>query len=179
LRGIFQLKESAVTKSEIIIVSVPVADQARAKAFYADKLGFTVTMEAQDAMGPGKSWITLKPTGGGVSLTLVNWFESMPAGSLRGLVVATADLEGEHARLKARGVSIDDINDAPWGRYATFRDSEGNGLVLQSFSATRAEERLSNRSRLEIIEGHLNSAQSRRMTHGCAGDPFVHRARSC
>ncbi len=120
-----------MTKSKIIIVSVPVADQARAKAFYAEKLGFTVTTEAVDAMGPGKSWITLQPTGGGVSLTLVNWFESMPAGSLRGLVVATADLPSEHARLKAAGVTVDDISDAPWGRYATLRDSEGNGLVLQ------------------------------------------------
>jgi catechol 2,3-dioxygenase-like lactoylglutathione lyase family enzyme len=117
--------------SEIIIVSIPVADQARAKAFYADKLGFAVTMEAKDAMGPGKSWITLKPAGGGTSVTLVNWFDSMPAGSLRGLVVATPDLQGEHARLKMTGVAIDEIKDAPWGRYATFRDSEGNGLVLQ------------------------------------------------
>ena len=120
-----------MTKTEVIIVSVPVADQARAKAFYSEKLGFTVTMEAKDAMGPGKSWITVQPSGGGVSLTLVNWFDSMPAGSLRGLVIAVADLQGEHARLKAIGVDIDDLNDAPWGRYATLRDSEGNGLVLQ------------------------------------------------
>jgi predicted enzyme related to lactoylglutathione lyase len=120
-----------MTKTEVIIVSVPVADQARAKAFYSEKLGFTVTMEAKDAMGPGKSWITLQPSGGGVSLTLVNWFDSMPAGSLRGLVIAVADLQVEHARLKAVGVDIDDLNDAPWGRYATLRDSEGNGLVLQ------------------------------------------------
>jgi predicted enzyme related to lactoylglutathione lyase len=61
----------------------------------------------------------------------VNWFESMPAGSLRGLVIATADLNAEHQRLKSLGVDIDDVKDAPWGRYATLRDSEGNGLVLQ------------------------------------------------
>jgi predicted enzyme related to lactoylglutathione lyase len=120
-----------LSQSEIVIVSVPVADQARAKAFYAEKLGFVVTMEAKDAMGPGKSWITVRPSGGGASLTLVNWFETMPAGSLRGLVIATADLDGEHARLKTAHVDIDDIKDAPWGRYATLRDSEGNGLVLQ------------------------------------------------
>ena len=129
--GEISVEEAAVTKSEIIIVSVPVADQARAKAFYAEKLGFGVTMDAKDAMGPGKSWITLQPAGEGVSVTLVNWFESMPAGSLRGLVIAVDDLPGEHARLKAAGVSIDDVTDAPWGRYATLRDSEGNGLVLQ------------------------------------------------
>jgi predicted enzyme related to lactoylglutathione lyase len=116
----------------IVIVSVPVADQARAKAFYTDKLGFAVSMEAPDAMGPGRSWITVQPPGGGVSLTLVNWFETMPAGSLRGLVIATTDLDGEQARLKGAGVDIDDVKDAPWGRFATLRDSEGNGLVLQA-----------------------------------------------
>ncbi|HEX4741243.1 MAG TPA: hypothetical protein VH353_07940 [Caulobacteraceae bacterium] len=50
-----------MTKTEVIIVSLPVADQARAKAFCSEKLGFTVTMEAKDAMGPGKSWITVQP----------------------------------------------------------------------------------------------------------------------
>ena len=39
--------------------------------------------------------------------------------------------DGEHARLKAAGVSIDLINDARWGRWATLRDSQGNGLGLQ------------------------------------------------
>jgi len=126
-----QCEGSPVAGSEIIIVSVPVADPARAKAFYADKLGFALTMDVPDAIGPGKSWITLKPSGGGASVTLVNWFDSMPAGSLRGLVIAMADLDAEHARLKAAGVLIDDIKDAPWGRYATLSDSEGNGLVLQ------------------------------------------------
>jgi catechol 2,3-dioxygenase-like lactoylglutathione lyase family enzyme len=120
-----------MSESKIIIVSIPVADQNRAKTFYLAKLGFKLTMEAIDAMGPGKSWITLEPHGGGPAVTLVNWFESMPAGSLRGLVIATADLTAEHARLKHVGVDVDDVKNAPWGRYATLRDSEGNGLVLQ------------------------------------------------
>jgi predicted enzyme related to lactoylglutathione lyase len=120
-----------MSESKIIIVSIPVADQNRAKAFYSAKLGFNVSMDAVDAMGSGKSWITLEPSGGGPAVTLVNWFESMPAGSLRGLVIATADLNAEHERLKSLGVDIDDVKDAPWGRYATLRDSEGNGLVLQ------------------------------------------------
>ncbi len=120
-----------MSDSTIIIVSIPVSDQNRAKNFYSGQLNFKVTMEAVNAMGPGRSWITLQPSGGGTVVTLVNWFDSMPPGSLRGLVIATADLDAEHARLKSAGVDIDDVNDAPWGRYATLRDSEGNGLVLQ------------------------------------------------
>jgi catechol 2,3-dioxygenase-like lactoylglutathione lyase family enzyme len=117
--------------SQIAVVSVPVADQARAKKFYTDKLGFTAEMDVPNAMGPGSSWIMLKPENAGTSITLVNWFDSMPAGSLRGLVLMTDDLDGEHARLKAARVDVDDIRQEPWGRFTTFRDSEGNGLVLQ------------------------------------------------
>jgi predicted enzyme related to lactoylglutathione lyase len=124
-----------MSESKIVIISIPVADQDRAKTFYSAKLGFKLTREATDAMGPGKSWITLEPHGGGPAVTLVNWFESMPAGSLRGLVIATADLAAEHARLKSAGVDVDDVIDAPWGRYATLRDSEGNGIVLQQAGA--------------------------------------------
>jgi predicted enzyme related to lactoylglutathione lyase len=117
--------------SQIAIVPVPVADQQRAKLFYTERLGFSVTSENRDQMGPGNSWITLRPSGGGAMLTLVNWFETMPAGSLRGLVINTDELDKEHRRLKAAGVDVDDIKAAPWGRYATLRDSEGNGLVIQ------------------------------------------------
>ncbi len=117
--------------SQIAIVSVPVADQQRAKLFYTERLGFSVTAENKDQMGPGRSWIMLRPSGGGAMLTLVNWFDSMPPGSLRGLVIVTDELDKEHRRLKAAGVDVDDLKAAPWGRYATLRDSEGNGLIIQ------------------------------------------------
>lgn len=116
---------------DIAVVSVPVSDQARAKAFYADTLGFEITADVKDAMGPGKSWITVRPKTGGATLTLVNWFETMPAGSLRGLVMVTDDLDAEHARLKKSGVDVDALKEVPWGRFVSLRDSEGNGLVLQ------------------------------------------------
>jgi predicted enzyme related to lactoylglutathione lyase len=117
--------------SQIAIVSVPVGDQQRAKLFYTERLGFSITAEHADQMGPGKSWIMLRPSGGGAMLTLVNWFDTMPAGSMRGLVIVTDDVEKEHRRLRAAGVDVDDLKTAPWGRYATLRDSEGNGLIIQ------------------------------------------------
>jgi catechol 2,3-dioxygenase-like lactoylglutathione lyase family enzyme len=116
----------------IAVISVPVADQARARDFYRDTLGFTVLAEHPGVMGPGRDWIMLGAPGGGSSITLVNWFDSMPAGSLRGLVIHTKDIDSEHRRLRDGGLAIDDIQSEPWGRFATFRDSEGNGLVLMS-----------------------------------------------
>jgi predicted enzyme related to lactoylglutathione lyase len=118
--------------TELAIVSVPVADQDRAKAFYADKLGFTVSGERRDMMGPGKHWITLQAGSGATMITLVTWFETMPAGSLRGLVIGTEDVDADYARLKPQGVDIDEVKQEFWGRYATLRDSEGNGLILRS-----------------------------------------------
>ena len=83
-------------------------------------------------MGPGRDWIMLGAPGGGSSITLVNWFDTMPAGSLRGLVIHTKDIDAEHKRLCQAEVAIDDIQSEAWGRFATFRDSEGNGLVLMT-----------------------------------------------
>jgi len=114
----------------VAIVSVPVSEQERARDFYRDKLGFRVV--AESPMGPRMMWMMLSPPGGGAAITLVTWFESMPAGSLRGLVVETRDIDAEQRRLRTIGVDIDDVKQESWGRYATFRDSEGNGLVLTS-----------------------------------------------
>ena len=113
----------------VAIVSVPVADQDRAKAFFVDTLGFTLV--ADQPMGDGARWVQVAPGFGGVSLTLVTWFEQMPPGSLRGMVLQTKNIDASHAQLRKRGVEIDDIETAPWGRYATFQDVDGNGFVLQ------------------------------------------------
>ncbi len=117
----------------IEIVSVPVADQQRAKRFYVEKLGFTIETERLNAFGPGVSWITLRPAGGGAAaITLTTWFENMPAGTLRGMVLGVDDADAEYQRLVNSGVDIDAPKDESWGRYCTLRDSEGNGLILRA-----------------------------------------------
>jgi catechol 2,3-dioxygenase-like lactoylglutathione lyase family enzyme len=113
----------------VAIVSVPVADQDRAKDFFVNTLGFLLV--ADQSMGDGARWVQVAPGFGGVSLTLVTWFDTMPPGSLRGMVLNTKDIDAAHAELKKRGVAVDDIEEAPWGRYATFEDIDGNGFVLQ------------------------------------------------
>jgi catechol 2,3-dioxygenase-like lactoylglutathione lyase family enzyme len=49
----------AVTNLEV--VSVPVSDQERAKAFYVDKLGFAVGVDSN--FGEGMRWVMLRPPG--------------------------------------------------------------------------------------------------------------------
>jgi catechol 2,3-dioxygenase-like lactoylglutathione lyase family enzyme len=117
--------------THIQLLSVPVTDQDRAKDFYVDTLGFDLVSD--NAMGPDQRWVQVAPKGAGTGITLVTWFETMPAGSLKGLVLETDDLDGDVASLTGRGVSIvDGIQDAPWGRYVTFDDPDGNGIVLQA-----------------------------------------------
>ena len=57
----------------------------------------------------------------------------MPPGSNRGTVLETDDLDADIARLRGLGVELpDEVESAPWGRFVTFADPDGNGLVLQS-----------------------------------------------
>jgi catechol 2,3-dioxygenase-like lactoylglutathione lyase family enzyme len=111
------------------IVSIPVRDQEAAKRFYQETLGFEVRMDAP--FMPGARWIELAPAGAQTVLTLVTWFENMKPGGVTGLVLETDDVDGDAALLKERGVEISVIEPAPWGRYATFSDPDGNGWVLQ------------------------------------------------
>lgn len=119
-----------MTLTNIEIVSVPVTDQDRAKAFYVDAVGFELLRD--NPMGDEQRWVQLGPPGSPISITLVTWFEKMPAGTVQGLVLASDDIHGDYAALDARGVSFDGpIQDQPWGSFATFSDPDGNGWVLQ------------------------------------------------
>ena len=70
------------------------------------------------------------------SLALVTWFESMPPGSLQGLVVRADDILATYDDLVARGVPFDfPTTEMPGGTQAVFRDPDGNGLVLHGRSA--------------------------------------------
>jgi catechol 2,3-dioxygenase-like lactoylglutathione lyase family enzyme len=116
--------------TQVQLFSVPVSDPERAKTFYVDTLGFTLVSDTM--MGEDQRWIQVVPPGAQTSITLVTWFETMPSGSLRGLVLETDDLEGDMQRLHAADVAFDSgIERAPWGQYAQFSDPDGNGLILQ------------------------------------------------
>lgn len=115
--------------NSIAIISLPVSDQTASKRFYRDALGFEIIRD--NPMGPGQQWVQVGPKGAQTSFTLVTWFESMKPGSLAGIVLETADVMAEAARLKALGVAISDVQSQPWGIFATFEDPDGNGFVLQ------------------------------------------------
>ena len=62
----------------------------------------------------------------------MTWFDSMPPGSVQGLVLETDDLDTDVAALASHGIEpAGGIQEAPWGRFVTFHDPDGNGIVLQ------------------------------------------------
>lgn len=94
-------------------------------------LGFELISDVR--MGPDMRWVQVAPPGSTTSITLVTWFPTMPAGSSKGTVLETDNLEGDIADLQDRGVRIEgEIQEMPWGRFVTFDDPDGNGIVLQA-----------------------------------------------
>lgn len=112
----------------IAMVSIPVADQDKARAFYTEVMGFTVLRD--EPMGPESRWVQLQPPGGGASITLVNWFDAMPPGSQQGLMLGVPDVVAEHKRLDGLGIAVTDIRKEGWGRYTMLSDPDGNRWVI-------------------------------------------------
>lgn len=93
--------------SQVGTVFVPVADQERALEFYLDKLGFEKRIDFTygDA---GSRWIEVAPPGAANTISLVPPSEGKSSGSDEAhCAFATADIEADHATLRARGVDVD------------------------------------------------------------------------
>lgn len=114
--------------SRIAIVSIPVKDIEAAKTFYTEKLGFVVVRDTP--MGEMR-WVEVVPAGAATTIVLVNWFPHMPTGSVHGLVLDTSDVAADYETLKSRGLNVTPLETAPWGKFTTFNDPDGNGWVLQ------------------------------------------------
>jgi predicted enzyme related to lactoylglutathione lyase len=108
----------------VAVVWMPVQDIERAKSFYRDTLGLQITNEDGE-------WAELDANGLTIGL---NRREPSGAGAAGGPVVSfqpEGSLEDTVSNLKERGVEVPaEISEHPWGRVATFKDSEGNDLQL-------------------------------------------------
>lgn len=107
------------------IISIPVRDQLQARDFYL-KLGFEVRVEAP--FEGGKKWIQMGFPGSEPSISLVTWFDNMPAGCINGLVIKTDDLAKSIEEMSAKGVAVGQIDQTPWGKFAAVVDPDGNRL---------------------------------------------------
>jgi catechol 2,3-dioxygenase-like lactoylglutathione lyase family enzyme len=127
------------------VVVVPVADVNRAKAFYADRLGFNVDHDTK--VSEGSRIVQLTPPGSGCSIVVGEGIvPDMPPGSLQGLQLVVPDLRAARDQLVEHGVDVSEIkvvgkNPRPQPDpldnvgFVFFRDPDGNGWALQQISA--------------------------------------------
>ncbi len=110
----------------IASVWVPVQDMDRAVGFYEDTLGLKVDRQDDD-------WAEVDANGVMVGL---NAREGEGARADGGAVISfqpEGGIEEAKASLEESGVDFpSEISEHPWGRIATFKDSEGNDLQLYS-----------------------------------------------
>jgi len=102
---------------KIVMLQMAVTDMAKAKAFYAEQLGFQVTTD----VGRGdRHWVSLGLPGGGASLTLTTMHGNLKPGTMA-LYLSTSDIEAAYNDLKAKGVE-------PTGEIANDLYGPGSGV---------------------------------------------------
>ncbi|MFD6752040.1 VOC family protein [Micromonospora gifhornensis] len=127
------------------VVVVPVSDLDRAKAFYADQLGFTVDHDT--VVNDDIRLVQLTPPGSGCSIMIGKGaVPQMPPGSLKGLQLVVPDLHKARTQLLERGVEVSEIqvmgeNPRPVPDpldnvgFIHFADPDGNAWAVQQISS--------------------------------------------
>jgi len=111
------------------LVAVPVSDVDRAKAFYAEKVGFHADHDQQ--VNPTLRFVQLTPPGSACSICIGTGLTSMKPGLIEGLQMVVPDIEKAHDELAERGVDVSDVEDLAWGRFVYFSDPDGNKWAVQ------------------------------------------------
>ena len=114
-------------KIELIIL--PVSDVDRAKAFYADQVGFVVDHDHR--VDENVRFVQLTPPGSACSIAVGEGLVDTPPGSVHGLQIVIDDADAAHAELSSRGVPVSGVQDLAWGRFVYFADPDGNEWALQ------------------------------------------------
>jgi catechol 2,3-dioxygenase-like lactoylglutathione lyase family enzyme len=126
------------------VVVVPVSDIDRAKAFYADGLGFHVDHDT--TIAENVRIVQLTPPGSGCSIVIGKGaVPKMTPGSLKGLQLVVADIHEARTQLVQRNVTVSEVqvlgkNPVAGGDpldnvgFIFFSDPDGNGWAVQQIS---------------------------------------------
>jgi predicted enzyme related to lactoylglutathione lyase len=111
------------------LVSVPVSDVDRAKAFYVDQVGFHADHDHR--VSDELRFVQLTPPGSACSIALGTGLTDAPPGSVKGLQLVVPDVHAARAELVDRGVEVGEVQDFPWGSFVFFSDPDGNAWAVQ------------------------------------------------
>ena len=128
------------------VVVLPVSDVDRAKAFYAQKMGFELDFDTNTGT---VRVVQLTPPGSGCSIQIGTGITTMTPGSLDGLQLVVADLDTARRQLTDQGVEVSDIG--VYGRdglrprepdddlnnvgFCYLADPDGNRWTIQQISS--------------------------------------------
>jgi predicted enzyme related to lactoylglutathione lyase len=116
------------------LVQVPVTDVDRAKAFYAEKVGFTEDQDQE--VTEGLRFVQLTPPGSACSIAIGSGLSDKPPGSAQ-LQLVVEDVHDARAELLERGVEVGEVQEFPWGSFVFFKDPDGNDWAVQQLPAWR------------------------------------------
>jgi catechol 2,3-dioxygenase-like lactoylglutathione lyase family enzyme len=116
------------------LVPLPVDDVDRAKAFYADQVGFHVDLD--ETFGEAFRVVQLTPPGSACSICIGVGIVDTPPGSVKALHLVVDDIHATRAELLGRGVEVSEVEDLgapgkPTVSYAYFKDPDNNSWALQ------------------------------------------------
>ena len=111
------------------LVAVPVTDVDRAKAFYAEQVGFKV--DHDHTVSDDLRFIQLTPPGSACSIALGKGVTTAVPGSVQGLQLVVSDVSAARAELIERGMDVGEVQEFPWGRFIFFSDPDGNRWAVQ------------------------------------------------
>jgi len=111
------------------LVAVPVSDVDRAKAFYAEQVGFNA--DHDHSPGGGIRFVQLTPPGSACSIAIGTGLTEAAPGSVVGLQLVVSDIQQARAELAGRGVEVSEVQEFPWGSFVFFADPDGNRWAVQ------------------------------------------------
>jgi catechol 2,3-dioxygenase-like lactoylglutathione lyase family enzyme len=118
-----------IVNYRIELVTIPVADADRSRAFYGDTLGWPVDHDVR--VSEGLRFVQVTPPGSACSIAFGEGISDMAPGSLRALQVVVENADDAHADLVERGVEASAVADLDWGRFVRFADPDGNTWAVQ------------------------------------------------
>ena len=118
---------------KIELITIPVSDVDRAKAFYVDGCGFNA--DHDHVVHEGLRFVQLTPPGSACSICIGQGLTEAQPGSIKGMQMVVADARAAHDELAARGVPVSDVDSQPWGEFVYFADPDGNAWALQQLPA--------------------------------------------
>jgi catechol 2,3-dioxygenase-like lactoylglutathione lyase family enzyme len=114
---------------KIELIFIPTTDVDRAKAFYADQVGFHVDHDHR--VNEQLRFVQLTPPGSACSIAFGEGITKMAPGSQQGIQVVVPDAAAARQHLLDHGVAASEVDAQAWGSFVTFQDPDGNGWVLQ------------------------------------------------